>query len=51
MPVGMFGNLCEKLFSVMGANDTKDFRGLTERFALDAIGCGGFGIAHIQIHD
>lgn len=56
MPVGMFGNLCEKLFSVMGANDTKDFRGLTERFALDAIGCGGFGnrmemVAHIQMLD
>ncbi|KAI7883483.1 cytochrome P-450 cyp509A1, partial [Lichtheimia hyalospora FSU 10163] len=43
MPVGLFGNLCEKLFSVMGDSDTTDFRGLTERFALDAIGCGGFG--------
>lgn len=40
----MFGNLCEKLFSVMGDNGTKDFRGLSERFALDAIGFGGFGM-------
>lgn len=40
----MFGSLCEKLFSVMGDSGTKDFRGLSERFALDAIGFGGFGM-------
>lgn len=49
MPVELFGNSANKLFTVMdGMDETVDFDDLMTRFTLDAIGLAGFGKVAIE---